>query len=121
LAGPRQVGKSTLVIQVLAKINFPHTFASADRVESSDAEWIGALWEEARSKKRFTRAAEYILVIDEIHKIDKWSEYVKAEWDKDTRLENNIKVLILGSSRILLKSGLDESLAGRFCFREMEK
>ena len=54
------------------------------------------------------------LVIDEIQKIANWSEVVKKEWDNDTFHDNNIKVLLLGSSRVLLEKGLSESLAGRF-------
>lgn len=58
-----------------------------------------------------------ILVIDEIQKIQKiqnWSEVVKKEWDDDSFHECNIKVLLLGSSRVLLEKGLSDSLAGRF-------
>ena len=54
------------------------------------------------------------LVIDEIQKIANWSEVVKKEWDDDTFHDRNIKVLLLGSSRVLLEKGLSESLAGRF-------
>lgn len=39
---------------------------------------------------------------------------VKKEWDDDTFHDRNIKVLLLGSSRVLLEKGLSESLAGRF-------
>lgn len=63
---------------------------------------------------RLTGEKEFLLVIDEIHKIKNWSEYVKREWDDDTFHNLNLKVIILGSSRLLLKSGLNESLAGRF-------
>jgi hypothetical protein len=55
-----------------------------------------------------------ILVIDEIQKISNWSEAVKKEWDDDTFNNRNIKVLLLGSSRVLIEKGLSESLAGRF-------
>lgn len=49
-----------------------------------------------------------------IQKIDNWSEIVKQQWDKDTRENINIKVILLGSSRLLIQKGLTESLAGRF-------
>ena len=57
---------------------------------------------------------ERLLVIDEIQKINNWSEVVKKEWDEDTRKRVNLKVVLLGSSRLLLRKGLTESLAGRF-------
>ena len=53
-------------------------------------------------------------VIDEVQKIENWSEVVKREWDADSRNHVNLKVVLLGSSRLLLKKGLTESLAGRF-------
>ena len=63
---------------------------------------------------RLRGESERLLVIDEVQKIDNWSEVVKREWDEDTRHEVNLKVVLLGSSRLLLKRGLTESLAGRF-------
>ena len=57
---------------------------------------------------------ERIIIIDEVQKIDNWSELVKKEWDADTRNGRNIKAILLGSSRVLLQKGLEESLAGRF-------
>lgn len=57
---------------------------------------------------------ERILIIDEVQKIDGWSEQVKKEWDEDTRKKRNLKVILLGSSRVLLQKGLNESLEGRF-------
>ncbi len=59
-------------------------------------------------------AQEGLLVIDEAQKIENWSEYVKREWDADTRNALALKVIVLGSSRLLLQKGLSESLAGRF-------
>ncbi|MDR0540910.1 MAG: DUF4143 domain-containing protein [Dysgonamonadaceae bacterium] len=58
--------------------------------------------------------SEFLLVVDEIQKIDNWAETVKREWDFDTRKQLNIKVILLGSSRLLIQKGLTESLAGRF-------
>ena len=53
-------------------------------------------------------------MIDEIQKIANWSEVVKKEWDDDTFHNLDIRVLLLGSSRVMLEKGLSESLAGRF-------
>lgn len=52
--------------------------------------------------------------MDEIQKIEKWSDVVKAEWDADTRFKRNMHVVILGSAPLLIQQGLTESLAGRF-------
>ena len=49
LAGPRQVGKSTLVNQVLAQVTIPHTIEVADAVDPKDSDWIHRVWESARA------------------------------------------------------------------------
>ena len=114
ISGPRQVGKSTLVKQVLQEVTIPYLLLSADNVQPSNTAWIGEIWNTVRSRMKMQRAIEYLLVIDEVHKIDNWSEAVKKEWDADTFADVNIKVVLLGSSRLLLKDGLTESLAGRY-------
>lgn len=114
LAGPRQVGKSTLVDQVLAQVSIPHVIEVADAVDPKDSDWIHRVWEAARTTMMLRRIEEFLLVIDEVQKIDNWSEVVKKEWDADTRNRLNLKVVLLGSSRLLLKKGLTESLAGRY-------
>ncbi|MCH5223966.1 MAG: ATP-binding protein [Muribaculaceae bacterium] len=111
--GPRQVGKSTVVKQVLQDINIPYKFFAADGVPNSNFHWISDCWETVRILSE-SKNKEYILVIDEIQKINNWSEIVKKLWDEDSFHNRNIKVVLLGSSRILLKKGLSESLAGRF-------
>ncbi len=114
VAGPRQVGKSTLVGQVLAQVSIAHVIEVADGVDPKDSDWIHHVWEAARATMMIRGIEEYLLVIDEVQKIENWSEMVKREWDADTRNRLNLKVVLLGSSRLLLKKGLTESLAGRY-------
>ena len=114
LAGPRQVGKSTLVGQVLNLTDIAHALEVADAVDPEDSDWIHRVWEAARTTMMLRGLEDYLLVIDEVQKIDNWSEVVKREWDADTRDGVNLKVVLLGSSRLLLKKGLTESLAGRY-------
>lgn len=114
ISGPRQVGKSTLVKQVLQETNIPYMLVSADNVDHTHTAWINEMWATARARMKAAQKQEYLLVIDEVHKIDNWSEAVKKEWDEDTFYDLNLKVVILGSSRLLLKDGLTESLAGRY-------
>jgi predicted AAA+ superfamily ATPase len=111
--GPRQVGKTTLVHQLLQKIPFPSVYISADD-SSVNPVWLNQQWEIARVKCKSTEGGVFLLVIDEIQKIPDWSEKVKALWDEDTNTSIQLKVVILGSSRLLLQQGLTESLAGRF-------
>lgn len=114
LAGPRQVGKTTLIRQLVELLKVPVSSETADGVEENDSEWIADRWNAVRMEMRLTGQTEHVLIIDEIHKIARWSEIVKREWDADTRMGVNIKVVLLGSSRLMLREGLKESLAGRF-------
>lgn len=114
LAGPRQVGKSTLIDQVLEECTLPHYLYNADGVDENDTDWIRRVWESARTQMDTRQQTEAVLVIDEIQKIKRWSEIVKREWDADTRNRRQLKLFLLGSSRLMLRKGLTESLAGRF-------
>lgn len=112
--GARQIGKSTVVKQVLKDLDVPYQLFSADNVPATNSAWISNCWAAVRSLKESKELENIILIIDEIQKIANWSEVVKKEWDDDTFHDRNIKVLLLGSSRVLLEKGLSESLAGRF-------
>ncbi len=114
IMGPRQTGKTTLAHQLMSKTHIACFYESADAVNAGDAIWLEHTWEAARVKMRNRKTTDFILIIDEIQKIQGWSEMVKKLWDEDTRNGLSIKVILLGSSRLLLQSGLTESLAGRF-------
>jgi predicted AAA+ superfamily ATPase len=113
VTGPRQVGKTTLVEQVVAAVDRPSLIVSADEPTLRDAAWLSAQWERARLLAR-GHADAAILVIDEVQKISGWSETVKWHWDEDTRRGIDLKVVLLGSAPLLIRRGLSESLAGRF-------
>jgi hypothetical protein len=112
VAGPRQVGKSTLVQQVAETLAAPVRHASADEPTLRGADWIDQQWQAVRLEAAGPEGA--LLVLDEIQKIPGWSETVKRLWDEDTRAKRPIKVVLLGSAPLLIASGLTESLAGRF-------
>ncbi|MDR0305144.1 MAG: ATP-binding protein [Chitinispirillales bacterium] len=114
ITGPRQVGKTTLCKQILSQIKMISQYHTADSIVSVNGEWIDNIWESLRKIMKLNQANEALLIIDEIQKIDNWSEFVKKNWDSDTFNDINIKVIILGSSRVLIKQGLSESLLGRF-------
>lgn len=115
IMGPRQIGKTTVVKQVLKELNsIPHLMFSADNVPATQNIWISDCWNTARTQMRIDGNQEFILVIDEIQKLKGWSEVVKKEWDEDTFNDINLKVVLLGSSRVMLQKGLSDSLAGRF-------
>lgn len=112
--GPRQIGKTTLVRQFIEKTSQLYHFVTADSIPTSNNFWIAQQWDIARLKLRQNEASSIVLIIDEIQKIVNWSEQVKKEWDTDTSNKMSVKLVILGSSRLLIQKGLTESLTGRF-------
>jgi hypothetical protein len=78
-----------------------------------NAAWIHQQWEVGRSKIR-SPSEGALLIIDEVQKIPNWSEVIKLLWDRDSRENINLSLVILGSSPWLMQKGLTESLAGRF-------
>ncbi len=112
VAGPRQVGKSTLVQQVVEAVPLPWRWASADEPALRSPAWLAQQWDAARLIARPRGGA--VLVLDEVHKVSGWSETVKRLWDEDTRTRLPLKVVLLGSAPLLVARGLTESLAGRF-------
>ncbi len=115
LAGPRQVGKTTLAKQLMDALKIPTHYASADEPALKNDSWLEQQWEAARFKiGNKSGNSEALLVLDEIQKLPNWSETVKRLWDEDNLNGLQLKVILLGSSPLLIKSGLTESLAGRF-------
>jgi uncharacterized protein len=114
IAGPRQVGKTTLVRHVVEGLHIAARFASADEPTLRSRDWIEQQWEAARLEAGDAGKRGAVLVLDEIQKIPNWSETVKRLWDEDTRTKSPLKVVVLGSAPLLISRGLSESLAGRF-------
>lgn len=135
IAGPRQVGKSTLVRQVLGERPArsylsvsadPASDAAApafsslhdDSTEATsgrhrDGDWLVRCWQRARVAQGACEGT-FVLAIDEIQKIPQWSSIVKGLWDADRIAGIAMHVVLLGSSPLLVQKGLAESLAGRY-------
>lgn len=111
LAGPRQVGKTTVARQAMAVFAGKAHYASADLPAAPDAGWIEQQWQLAR---RMATPGPGLLVLDEVQKVPRWSEAVKMLWDEDSFAGCPLHVVLLGSSQFLMQQGLGESLAGRF-------
>jgi hypothetical protein len=131
--GPRQTGKTTAARQALAALGRPYRFEAVDSPASSaasgpalagvdrlaspparrDTQWLAEVWEDSRHSA-WSSQSGFILVLDEIQKIDGWSEAVKGLWDADRAAGCPLHVMILGSAPLLVQRGLSESLAGRF-------
>lgn len=106
LVGPRQVGKTTGMRQLLARYPHNNHYANADDLLVTDRTWLLEQWQKA-----LLLGDGALLVIDEVQKIPNWSETLKSLWDKNPR---KLRVVVLGSSSLQIQTGLTESLAGRF-------
>ena len=130
--GPRQTGKTRLVLQALRhsrtkRLPLYHTLDEVDAAESDlpmaeqtlplpqrpDTEWLVRIWQHARQEAE-RHPHGVVLALDEIHTLPQWSTTVKGLWDADRRNDSNVHVIILGSAPLRIQSGLTESLAGRF-------
>jgi len=140
VTGPRQVGKSTLVRQALRDrrgiylatdqadpwlldVDLADNQASISEASlgsaSKDARWLTQQWATARAKALQQADQEpqrpaFVLAIDEIQKIPRWSEVVKGLWDADRAAGVPMHVVLLGSSAWLMQQGMRESLQGRY-------
>jgi hypothetical protein len=112
MVGPRQVGKTTLARQLMDRFGSDSSYASADSIAPNDRIWIEQQWEAARL--RCSQTGRWLLVLDEVQKVPGWSEMVKRLWDEDSAKGVDLRVVLLGSSPLLVQQGLSESLAGRF-------
>jgi len=113
LLGPRQTGKTTIAVEALKELGINSHYASADEPSVKDRTWLEQQWEVGRIKSR-QGVGGAVLVIDEVQKIPDWPDAVKYLWDRDSIENVPLKVLLLGSSTLLISKGLSESLAGRF-------
>lgn len=113
IIGPRQVGKSTAARQIADELGMPTHSVTADGPEIRTATWLEEQWRIALALGNAGQPA--LLIVDEMQKISGWSETVKLLWDKIKDLPRNpLRVILLGSSSLLIQDGLTESLAGRF-------
>jgi hypothetical protein len=115
LVGPRQTGKTTLARQIGEVVPFHVHFATADEPTLRDRGWLIQQWEVARTRIGERKKGKgALLILDEAQKVTQWSEIIKRLWDEDTASGLPLKVILLGSSPLLVQKGLTESLAGRF-------
>lgn len=134
VAGPRQVGKTTLVHDALSQFDrSTYNFIPVDQPDAPrgygissaenftydldarprDTTWLVEQWQRARAAARESTNG-HILVLDEIQKIPRWSEAVKGLWDADRAEGLGLHVVLLGSSPLLMQKGMSESLTGRY-------
>jgi len=99
LVGPRQAGKTWLAKDIAKE--FPHSiYLNYDQVQDREImhaqSWLGTT---------------DLLVLDELHKMDGWKNYLKGVYD--TKPES-MRILVTRSARLDIYDQLGDSLAGRY-------
>lgn len=113
ILGPRQVGKTTSIRQVLSTLDCPSHYVTADTATLQSATWLDEQWAKARQMLVDSQRS-VVFAVDEVQKIANWPSWVKRLWDEDSYAGREVRVLLSGSSPLLPQQGLPESLAGRF-------
>jgi len=112
ITGPRQVGKTTVIKEIVDKWSGPAIYSSADLPSPPGNEWITENWNQARLRQKNNPDKKTLLVLDEIQKVERWSEVVKLYYDEDRH--SGLQVVLLGSASLTIHAGLTESLLGRY-------
>jgi len=112
LCGPRQVGKTTLLLHLADELGKEAVYAAADSPEAS----LPGFWERLVSKAEDVVASEgrAVVLLDEAHLLLDWASRLKGVWDRFRRRKTPVHWVATGSSALHLAAGSRESLAGRF-------
>jgi len=112
LAGPRQVGKTTLLLELAGQAGRQAVYAAADSPEAA----LPGFWERLWSRAEEVAAGEgrAVVLLDEVHLLPGWAAALKGVWDRLRRRKIPVHVVATGSSALHVAAGSRESLAGRF-------
>ena len=111
LTGPRQVGKTTLLLDINAQLGDGAVYAAGDDPDAALPGFWERQWAEAEARAARGPA---ILLLDEVHHLSDWAARLKGHWDRARRRHIPIHVVATGSSALRVATGSRESLAGRF-------
>lgn len=112
LTGPRQVGKTTLLLALAAEYGERALYVAADAPEAALPGFWEQLW--ARAEAVATANGRVVVLLDEVHLLSDWAALLKAAWDRLRRKRLSVDIVATGSSALRLVTGSRESLAGRF-------
>ncbi len=96
LGGPRQVGKTTLATTLCDNTHYLNYDVVSDRTSILSRSW--------------PRDSE-LVVLDELHKLNKWKAYLKGVFDDRGA---HPRFLVTGSARLDVVKKVGDSLAGRY-------
>lgn len=103
VGGPRQVGKTTLALRLLA----------GGRADESHPAYFN--WDDNNDRERLLRGelppAQPLILLDEIHKFARWRNLLKGIYDKN---KSRLSILVTGSARLDYYRKGGDSLQGRY-------
>jgi len=112
LSGPRQVGKTTLLLELARQAGATALYAACDGPEAALPGFWEGVWTRAEATAR--AHGRVVVLLDEVHVLGDWATRLKGEWDRLRRRQVPVHVVATGSSALRLGRGSRESLAGRF-------
>jgi len=111
ISGPRQVGKTTLLLELAKEWGDRAVYAAADAPEAALAGWWENLWHRA---ERLAEKSTAVVLLDEIPYLHHWQRLLKSKMDELKRRRVPLHVVVSGSSALSLARGSRETMAGRF-------
>jgi uncharacterized protein len=111
VTGPRQVGKTTLLLEIAARYGAHGVYAAADAPEAAVAGFWERFWTDVEIR---ARGGTTVAFLDEVHRLPDWAALLKGQWDRLKRHRLPVHIVATGSSALRITKGSRESLAGRF-------
>src|SRR5919197_552980 len=90
LTGPRQVGKTTLLLELAQRLGRAALYVAADSPEATLPGFWDRLWARAEETAAGSRA---VVFLDEVHVLPDWAARLKAEWDRSRRQKLAIHIV----------------------------
>lgn len=111
LTGPRQVGKTTILLEVLRRWGDAALYLAADAPEAALPGWWEAQW---RHAVQLTNRGKAVLLLDEIQYLPNWSRLLKSAVDQVYKDKLRLHIVATGSAALEVSSGARETMAGRY-------
>ena len=111
LTGPRQVGKTSILLDISRRWNNSAIYLAVDATEAALPGWWEIQWRRAVELARNRKA---VLLLDEIQYLPNWSRLLKAAIDQVYREQLPMHIVATGSAALELVSGTRETMAGRY-------
>lgn len=110
LAGPRQVGKTTIA-QTTETLVEHYTYLNWDNQDHRTLIIQGPTSVANHMGMQKSKAVKPIIIFDEIHKYAKWKTFLKGFFDT---YKNNLHIIVTGSSKLDIYRKGGDSLMGRY-------